>query len=420
MKRNRILITSAFIFVFIASFVFNADASKDTMSAYTHKDTPTMEQLSNDVAASLGKDWHVKTEFIEVPGDREVRIGCAVSTFTNNSLRVNDTPSVFRIMRTNWPTPILSNSNSESDVAFSYKNFSYWYYNPGTFGKTYPAKWNDVLKKLHTLYELPVATNSLVCWLEKHEDIYPVGVPVNINLFIKELPGFKNDIMNQVDHHVEFLVVTDPSGKRLPYRRLPGRPQGYGRTGSSFQNLERDFALNKSGIYKLKMRCPFGKDSNEFLESPEISMQVVPTDFIKLQLTRLVKEDSLAPGGTMPVELIVKVKKGGISQFSQLKILYSARQLLRFYEKLYGSPHRWDMFVDIMESLHPDGKGIYKMQFDLAAGSWNGGGSSVGPSYPITKITKPGQTWWAKIYIYGMLDGRRFRISSNEVSLKMK
>ncbi|WP_319586305.1 hypothetical protein [uncultured Desulfobulbus sp.] len=427
MKRTHILAIITLIIAIMISSTLTASAgtkTKPLLDRFDAIDVAEMDQLSKNAATRLGKGWHVDTVFVKTLAGWKDYLSGAASTFTNDSMRIHGVPVSFRITRANWTIPTLrDHSGADSDIVFSASSHGYWYYNPGTYGAAHPKEWNNILKKLYTFYGLPVANQGLVCLLETDVDIFPVGTPIHINTNFHILPGFKSVPVEKYNNHAPFLIVTDSSGKRLPLYRLPVT-SSYNRDDNPgfdnmVPNLEKDFNIIKPGIYKIKMRYPFDKDSNQIVESQEISIRVVPADFFSLQLTRLAKSDIIATNGTMPVELVFGAKDAKLKQFSKIKVSYTASaKPMRMFGYLYGSPGR-RMSEDIKGSLKQDGEGSYRVQFDLASGRWNESSSSVGPVSPITYFMKPGETWWLKMIISGVLDGRRFQISSNEISLEL-
>ncbi|MHB1456236.1 MAG: hypothetical protein ACYC0V_04910 [Armatimonadota bacterium] len=428
MKRNQILIIIALMLAIMISSALTARADAETkpaMGTHEAERTADMHRLSKGAAAILGKGWHVDTEYVKSLPGWTGRVNGAASTFSNKLFKVDGAPASFRITRTNWEevTP-NDDRNADSDIALSAVHFGYWYCNPGTFGAAHPREWEDVLKKLHNCYGLPVAHQGLVCFLETDVDVFPVGAPISIDTNFHMLPGFKSIAVEKYSNHAPFLVVTDSSGKRLPLHRLPITSSNKRTDNPGYDNmipnLELDFNITKPGIYQIKMRYPFGKENNQIAESQEISIRVVPADFLTLQLNGLAKDDILRPEGTMPVELVFGVKGGKLKQFSEIKVSYAAsKSPNQQFHYLYGSPGR-RMTEDIKGSLHPDGKGSYRVKFDLAAGRWGESTSSAGPVSPITRFMKPGETWWAKMIVSGVLDGKRFRVTSNEISLRLQ
>ena len=428
MKRNQIVIIIALMFAIMISSTLIASAGAETKPAkgtYDAERVADMQRLSKGAATLLEKCWHVDTEYVKSLPGWKGRVNGAASTFSNDSIRVDGAPASFRITRTNGDDVTLGDDrNSDSDVALSATYFSYWYCNPGTYGAAHPKKWEETLRKLHTFYGLPVANQGLVCFLETSVDIFPVGTPININTRLKALTGSKIIGIDRYTDHSQFLIVTDPSGSNVPFNRSPTgmffKQEGNPDYHNSIPNLELDFNITKPDVYTIKMRYPFGKENNQIAESQEISIRVVPADFLTLQFNRLAKDDILTPEGAMPVELVFGARGSKLKQFSEIKVSYAASvKPMRMFGGLYGSPGR-RMREDIKGSLHPDGKGSYRMKFDLAAGKWDRNSSSSGPVSPITYFMKPGETWWVKMVISGVLEGRRFQVTSNEISLRLQ
>ncbi|MHB0999567.1 MAG: hypothetical protein ACYC27_09995 [Armatimonadota bacterium] len=427
---RKIISVIAFMFVIMILHISAVNAATETKPATSPyaKLVAEMDQISKSFAATLGDGWQVNTEYISSLSGWKNRVNGAASTFTNSSLKIDGVPASFRISRTNWEKVSPDNSSIEPDIAFSVANHGFWYYCSGNFGKAYPDEWMLILQKLHSFYKLPVSNNGFVCLLEMHQneylDIFSVNTPIMVSPQFVTLPGYTTSNINHYDNLTQFLEITDSTGKQLTVEKYPQ---------DSPRNLEiyvdsryymlhpgLDFVIRDPGIYNIRMKYPFGKDSNQIAESQEVSIQIIPTDFITLRFTRLVESNVLQSGGIMPVALEFKLKEGDIKQFSEINISYSAsKPPYPQFGYLCGSPGRY-MPEDIMRKLQPNGKGSYRMQFDLSAGKWREGISSGGLASPITYFMKPGETWWVSMIVSGKLDGRRYRISSNQLTLKMR
>lgn len=398
-------------------------ADSTDIGPFEAQDLAEMAHLGKAAEAVVGSGWRSDARIARSLVGWKGRVNGEAITFTNDRLKADGAAATFRITRTNWePLDPDGSSGVDSDIALSVSSHGYWYCCPGTFGKAYPARWKKTLTRLRGFFGLPEANDGIVCLLEKSMDIFPVGAPIDLGVRVQRLSGPTH---GTVYDDPQYLVVTDSAGKRLPLL-TPSHPElrSAVTTYGMIRGVERDFSISTPGIYKISLLYPLDKPSTGFGKSQEISVHIVPKDFIALRLRRLSYE-TLVSGRSVPVELELKLKDGDLSRFSELNMSYSASRTERNPAEhsllglagLYGSPGR-RMSEDIMGKLQPIGNGSYKMRFDLAAGYWNGAASSAGPCRRIRDIVKSGDTWWISVSVSGAIDGRRFGLSSNELAFQ--
>lgn len=388
----------------------------------------------------VGPGWKTSAEPIHSLVGWDGSVYGEAIRFTSNRLSVNDSPATFRIIRTNWPPPSLRpDAGPDSDVAFSWGS-GFWFYSPGNYAAAYPKHWKKVLGSLCAVFGLPPATAGLVCHLEcgrlsgpvnlleRGDALVPAGDPLPLfYASLVKLRGAKRPSPTEYcEDCARFLVVTDPNGRQLTPKKRFGPPRWQRATDRWDQiylgslDLGATYDLSKPGDYRVKLRCPLDKKGIRKAESQEISVRIVPADYLTVRLNKLFDDKPLSSGASLPVELELNVKKGGLEQFSELSIAFAAvrTQPEEPRLELYG----WgrEMLEDLLGSLRSAGRGRFRATLDLAAGKWNSSVSTIGPiDDPIWSFLKAGEEWRISVSITGKTGGRAFRLRCNDLTLRV-
>jgi len=397
------------------------------MDPHEARELAEMAKEGVEARAILGPGWVSNAEIVRSLNGWTGRINGIAITFSNYSSPDSDHPKSFRIIRTNWDkVEFTSRTDPSADRALSVTDHGYWYYSPGSYMAEYPEEWEKSLAKLREFLHLPIAVSNMACRLQGGSRVIPAGKPIPIQAVVERLQELLPRPRNLPEDWPKRLTVINPSSIQL-IPRTPVQVELFKRQHLRYKkgiiedtpwgsDISEIFDMTKPGIYKIRLRCPMQNDEKTIMESQEISVRVVPSDFILVSLKTLYTGNSIKRGTAIPVEMDVKLKECTLDQFQEINIDYAATRNIEIYRspfgEFYGSP-TYENTPSNTNSLHPVKKAEYRMRFDFAQGLWNNSLSSEGPMNSIWTYTNPGEKWYIWVFISSTIGGKRLDTTSN-------
>ncbi len=410
-----------------------SDISVKPMDSHEARELAEMAREGVDACAILGRGWVSNAEIVRSLNGWTGRINGIAITFSNPLSPANGAPGSFRIIRTNWDkVEFTSRTDTSFDRALSVTDHGYWYYSPGSYMAEYPEQLENTLTKLREFFHLPKAVSNMACRLQGGSRIIPVGKPIPIQAGVDRLQELLPRPRNLPDDWPHRLTIINPSGVQL-ILRTPMQTELFKRQRLRYRkgviedtqwgaDISEIFDMTKPGIYKIRLRCPLENEEKTIMESQEISIRVVPSDFFLISLRSLNAGNSMKKGTAIPVEMDVKLKEGTLDQFQEIYINYAASRKIETYRppygEFYGSPIQ-ENTQSVKASLQPGKNKLYRMRFDFAQGLWNSTLSSEGPMNSIWTYTSPGEKIYVWVIISSTIDGRRLELTSNILTIQI-